>query len=546
MANSVLAKMAVQISANTAEFNKALTSTSNNLKSFTSNITNIAGAVGIAFGVQQVASFALEVSKLAGQAEAVEAAFRRLSDSETLMKRLKEATGGTVSELELMKRAVMASNFDISLEALPRLLQFATLRAQQTGQSVDYLVDSIVTGIGRKSKLILDNLGISAAQLNEQLKGVSTEAATVGEVAEAVGRIAEKNLVDMAGFSENAATKIQRLSANWENLKVAIGEAANGTGVLGTSLNFLNGILENLTKTFADPSIEQYIKAAKELKDLRQQAASRGDLEEWERINMFLEQALDKIRAYKISNEQATKSVATNNDKVAETEKKINLTLLERLALYDRMMKAAPEATSSLSRATLPGFKDDSLDLRQGFLQGIGGELEPPDISRFAETAENVKTINQQLAESWDSLAASAIVGMAEAFGGGENIGQNLLRGLSNFGKRFGAQIVAIGTAKVAEGIMTKNPKAVAEGLKGIAAGAALVGVSAAIGSSASGGGGSAGSGGSGISGSRGSQLATNAAQNEFSYETAIRGQDLYVIFSNYEKNKKRTSTIGG
>ena len=37
-------------------------------------------------------------------------------------------------------------------------------------KSVDFLVNSIVTGIGRKSVLILDNLGLSAVDVNEKFK----------------------------------------------------------------------------------------------------------------------------------------------------------------------------------------------------------------------------------------------------------------------------------------------------------------------------------------------------------------------------------------
>jgi hypothetical protein len=255
--NSVLARMAVIISANSAEFNRTLASTQKSLNNFTSSISKAAGFLGLAFSGQQIASFALEVSKLSGEAEGVRAAFERLPNSTKLMKDLKDATGGTVSELGLMKRAVQASNFDISLSALPRLLEFATLRAQQTGQSVDYLVDSIVTGIGRKSKLILDNLGISAVQLNEALGGASTAASSIGEVADAVGKIAEENLKNMAGFSDNAATKLQKLEASWENVKVAIGDAANGTGVLGGAMDLLGEQLDVL----ASRNIPNYLKA---------------------------------------------------------------------------------------------------------------------------------------------------------------------------------------------------------------------------------------------------------------------------------------------
>lgn len=245
--NSVLARLAVVISANSAQFTQVMSSTQKNIASFTTGIAKLTGALGIAFSVQQVASFALEISKLAGEAEGVSAAFERLPNSTRLMEELKQATGGTVGELGLMKRAVQAANFDISLKALPRLLEFATLRAQQTGQSVDYLVDSIVTGIGRKSKLILDNLGISAVQLNEALGGASTAAASIGEVADAVGKIAEDNLKNMAGFSENAATKTQQLAAEWENFKIQLGQGSNQVGLMEEGIEDLTLLLKNLS-----------------------------------------------------------------------------------------------------------------------------------------------------------------------------------------------------------------------------------------------------------------------------------------------------------
>jgi len=246
MAETVLAKMAVEISANAANFTKQLSQTQSKLNSFTSGLSSMAKTVGIAFGVQQVASFAFEVAKLAGEAEGVKAAFDRLPNATKLMTQLKEATAGTVSELELMKRTVQATNFGISLEALPKLLEFAAIRAQQTGQSVDYLVDSIVTGIGRKSPLILDNLGISAVALKEKMGGVALATASIAEVSEAVGKIAEDELTKMGGFSENTATKVARLTASWENFKVSLGKSSF-VGALSDAtegfLNFFNSLL---------------------------------------------------------------------------------------------------------------------------------------------------------------------------------------------------------------------------------------------------------------------------------------------------------------
>ena len=48
------------------------------------------------------------------------------------------------------------------------MLQIARGAAQATGQSMELMLQSIVTGIGRQSKLMLDNLGIltSAEEAN--------------------------------------------------------------------------------------------------------------------------------------------------------------------------------------------------------------------------------------------------------------------------------------------------------------------------------------------------------------------------------------------
>lgn len=250
MANSVLAKMAVVISANTAQLNAGLTQARKQFESFSKVL--VAG-----FAVKEVASFVTEISKLAGEAEGVRVAFEKLPNSIALMTRLKEATAGTVSELELMRKSVQASNFGISLEALPQLLEFAAVRAKQTGVSVDYLVDSIVTGIGRKSKLILDNLGISAVQLTEALGGASTAASSIGDVADAVGKIASKELERMGTISENAATKVERLAAEWENLKVRIGEAANSTGIFGGIVDGLTSFIKGMSDV--DENMRQFI-----------------------------------------------------------------------------------------------------------------------------------------------------------------------------------------------------------------------------------------------------------------------------------------------
>jgi len=222
--SSVLAKVAVLFEANVAEFKKSLNSAQSDLKKIQGGIQNVATAVGVGFGVRELVSFATESAKLAGQVESVGRAFNQLRDSKQLLAELKLVTGGTVSELKLMQATVQATNFGIAFKELPVLLEFATRRAQQTGQSVDYLVQSIILGIGRKSPMILDNLGISLVRLREKLKGVGAESASVAQMTQIVGEIAKEELGKMPGFADNAASAIERLGASFENLKARIGK----------------------------------------------------------------------------------------------------------------------------------------------------------------------------------------------------------------------------------------------------------------------------------------------------------------------------------
>jgi len=203
---------------------------------------NIGAAVLGAFAVREVVAFGREVEALARKAEGVEKAFKNIANAGTL-EELRKATRGTVSDLQLMQNAVKANNFQIPLDQLGKLFAFANQRARETGESVDYLVDSIVLGIGRKSPLILDNLGISAIRLREEFKGLGVESAGVGDVAAAVGRIIDEEMGKAANSTTEAADAADRAAATYENLKVELGQKL--TPVLTQMRIAMNNFLED-------------------------------------------------------------------------------------------------------------------------------------------------------------------------------------------------------------------------------------------------------------------------------------------------------------
>jgi hypothetical protein len=194
------------------------------LKETSKLMGNLGQLIGASFAVSKIQAFTAEAIQLGSQMETVGKGFARFGDASTLAD-LRKSTRGLVTDLELMKATVMAGTFGIPIEQLGHLLEFAKRRAQETGQSVDYLVESIVTGIGRKSPLILDNLGISTTRLKEKFNGAALEAQSIADVAAAVGDIATEELGKMGTAVDTAADKMVRLGTSWDNFKASFGQA---------------------------------------------------------------------------------------------------------------------------------------------------------------------------------------------------------------------------------------------------------------------------------------------------------------------------------
>ena len=523
--NSVLARLAVQISANTSEFNKSLKDTQNTLKNFVGNFQSAAAAIGVGFGAQQVGQFAIETAKLAGQADAVRVAFERLPEATKLMSQLKQATSNTVSEFDLMKAAVKASNFQIELSQLPKLLQFATLRAQQTGQSVDYLVESIIMGIGRKSPMILDNLGISLVRLREKLKGVGTESASVAQMTEVVGQIANEDLQNMSGFATNAATKIEQIAAAYTDLKVSIGNNLQQS-------NHYNSLLENVknqlivwnssevsfwTKLFSSAKEYQQIVADIESK----QRAAAGEIGPTARTyDQFYNNLIQNAKTFGAT--MAAQLAPTEEDKKQQEKlldqrqdawKRFGISIQAINKANDNDLKRFEKWSVDYLKTQINNFRELG-DATSQFGQVFQTNLESiqeitqsriaagPILPKMIGTPEDIRkmidniillggaieTVNESVesaGSAMENFAENAIANLAELGGmlAAENIsfkdfGKAILESVAEFMQAFGRQLITIGIGKEA---FDKLFESVGGGYLAIAAGVALVAAGGAI-----------------------------------------------------------------
>lgn len=176
-------------------------------------LTKVAGA-GVGFAAE-LGDMVKQGTELAKQGEGIRIAFERLGRGD-ILQGLREATHGTVTDLELMKAAVKFNDFKLPIEELGSMLAFAQQKAKDTGQSVDYMVDSIVTGLGRKSLMILDNLGLSAAEIKEKMK-------ETGDMTKAVGAIIREQMSKAGEYVETAADKATKADVELKNAMEDLG-----------------------------------------------------------------------------------------------------------------------------------------------------------------------------------------------------------------------------------------------------------------------------------------------------------------------------------
>jgi hypothetical protein len=229
-------------------------------------LTQSFGPMAVAIGASVIAVAALAVGfvKLGERGAALvplAQSFDNLTasvgiSSQALLVDLRKAANGTVSDFDLIKRANLAlvgtsGEFGKAFgEKLPAVLRSARAAAKATGQDVDFLFQSLVSGIKRASPRLIDNTGIvlklsaanealakslhkSVEQLTDEEKQIAVLNATVDagdDLIQSLGNAAESNAEKLAR-SQATITNI------FDTLAVAVQPA------FATVLDIVNRVL---------------------------------------------------------------------------------------------------------------------------------------------------------------------------------------------------------------------------------------------------------------------------------------------------------------
>ncbi len=248
MTNSVLAKLAVVISANTAEFTRSINSTQTTLQNFAGNINKLSGQLGLAFGATAVFSgikygidlirdFDHRMSEVRAITQATDSEFKQLRDSALLLGKSTKFTAEEVAGLQVefgklgfSTREILASTkATIELatatgEDLSKSADIAgaTLRAFNLDASEMQRVVDVMAASFNKSALGLENFGEAikyvapvAAAANISLEettamlGVLADAGIRGSMA---GTSLRKIISDVGGESGTLSERLQKLA----------------------------------------------------------------------------------------------------------------------------------------------------------------------------------------------------------------------------------------------------------------------------------------------------------------------------------------------
>jgi len=236
-------------------------------------------AGGAFFAAQGIISGLTKAIELSSKMEGLQRGFDNLTKSAEFTSqtfdKLKKATDGTMSSMDLMKQANNAMLLGIfeSDDQMAKMFDTAQRLAQALGKDAAFGIESLVTGMGRQSKLMLDNLGIMvkaedaykryAAELHKSVSELTDMERKQAFVNEAM-KEANKLVKSLGAEQLTTADKISQMKTAVSDASIAVGDllapvvvkmaegfkgAAEAVAEYITQLRLSNTVLEGIVDT---------------------------------------------------------------------------------------------------------------------------------------------------------------------------------------------------------------------------------------------------------------------------------------------------------
>ena len=272
--------------------------------------TKAAAAFGISLGVAGVVKMTQAIADLAiesGKVQQLRASFEGLAvgvgqSSDAMLEAMRRASDGLVTDADLILSANKAMLLGVADtgEELSALLEVARARGAAMGLTTTQAFNDIVTGLGRESALILDNLGITI-----DLEGVMQDyAASLGLTAAQLDAAQRKQalLNEVMRQSAGMVAPIDTAATAWQKASVAIDNAKESLGELfgpavAAALNMVAAGADELNKAITvtkdEAATSQYLGTLEQIRALQERlqesnASLKGTYDEIDAANREL------------------------------------------------------------------------------------------------------------------------------------------------------------------------------------------------------------------------------------------------------------------
>lgn len=246
------------------ELTRQLSATSSQLSKFQGNLRSLSGDFLIA-GAGMTAALtapiiaakvaAVSFAEIGGRYSSIADSFGSMTegmglDARQFTANVAAATGGQIDNLKILQSATRGlaligkDAFNNFGDDFVKMAELSKKAARATGQDVDFMFESLVLGIARESKLILDNLGISL----DITKAKDDYAASLGKTSEQLTQSEAKHavlngaLTQLEGIYGNVAVSAGGFSGAMQQLQTFITNARIEIG------RELEPVLADLTK----------------------------------------------------------------------------------------------------------------------------------------------------------------------------------------------------------------------------------------------------------------------------------------------------------
>lgn len=275
-----VAKLQVEVAANTEALKKGMSDANKQVKDAARGFNQLGSlaSVGLLAAGVQAGKMAVELSVASARVERLSTSFQQLatvagSSGSAILASLNKASGGTIDNMSLMLSANRAMMLGLGADAekLGQLMEVARFRGRAMGLTTAQAFSDIVTGVGRMSPLILDNLGIvidSEAAFGRYAESLGKTAGALSEAEKKQALLNEvletgqKQINDAGGIADDAVDSIERLNTAWTNLKNTIGDSGwlkDSANALASMVNVLAGSGDAASPAAKKQALEEQI-----------------------------------------------------------------------------------------------------------------------------------------------------------------------------------------------------------------------------------------------------------------------------------------------